>query len=114
MIGPAGFPSQLLFKDDRALKGITTTIASTEEKDDAFSGIRCPRCGWRPTADSRWCCDRGGTPEPFFDACGTVWNTFATGGRCPGCGHQWRWTTCLRCHECSLHEEWYEEKRGRG
>ncbi len=71
-------------------------------------GIRCPLCGWRPGASNRWCCVRSGTPEPPFDACGTVWNTFDTGGKCPGCGHQWIWTTCLRCGGASLHVDWYQ------
>ena len=50
------------------------------------------------------------TPEPPFDFCLTSWNTFATHGRCPGCRHQWIWTSCLRCEEWSLHEDWYERK----
>jgi hypothetical protein len=78
--------------------------------DDGFGRIRCPRCRWHPSASSRWFCQSGGTPEPPFDACGTAWNTFSTGGKCPGCGHQWTWTTCLRCHEVSLHEDWYEHE----
>jgi len=71
--------------------------------------IRCPLCFWQPNASSRWCCSCVGTPEPWFESCGTVWNTFDTRGRCPGCGHQWHWTTCLRCTAPSPHEEWYEE-----
>ena len=77
--------------------------------DDSDQGrIRCPVCAWRPTASSRWTCHVGDTPEPPFDACGTVWNTFETRGRCPGCGHQWFWTTCPRCEEASPHQEWYQ------
>jgi hypothetical protein len=74
--------------------------------------IRCPRCEWEPLSSSRWSCERIGTPEPPFPACGTVWNTFETRGRCPGCGHQWFWTTCHQCHEASPHEEWYAESQG--
>jgi hypothetical protein len=49
------------------------------------------------------------THEGFFDGgCGECWNTFNTRGRCPGCGHQWRWTACLNCSGWSLHEHWYE------
>lgn len=85
----------------------------TEDKDrdgeDRFR-IRCPLCFWQPSASSRWTCQcGGGTPEPPFDACGTVWNTFDTRGRCPGCAHQWIWTTCLHCQVSSRHEEWYDE-----
>ena len=50
-----------------------------------------------------------GTSGYTNDACGTAWNTFATRGRCPGCAHQWRWTSCLRCDQWSPHGDWYEE-----
>jgi hypothetical protein len=59
--------------------------------------IRCPRCCWRPDQSSRWLC-----------SCGTVWNTFLTGGLCPGCAHQWSRTMCLACQRWSLHDDWYE------
>jgi hypothetical protein len=78
------------------------------EDDEAFRRIRCPLCDWQPTASSRWHCDSSETPEPPFPGCGTVWNTFSTRGRCPGCRHQWRWTSCLRCEGWSLHEDWYD------
>ncbi|HKE86642.1 MAG TPA: hypothetical protein VKB50_22960, partial [Vicinamibacterales bacterium] len=80
----------------------------TEDHDEGLSGIRCPRCSWRPSESSRWTCYWGDTPEPHFHSCGTVWNTFATRGRCPGCSHQWVWTSCLRCSQWSLHANWYE------
>lgn len=69
--------------------------------------IRCPLCEWQPAPASTWCCYGEGTPEPPFHWCGTTWNTFETRGRCPGCGHQWKWTSCLRCGGFSLHEDWY-------
>ena len=97
----------LLLKDKRAGNPITINVADLVE-DDEFRRIRCPHCKWHPTASSRWCCYSHGTPEPFFNACGTVWNTFSTRGRCPGCNHQWQWTSCLRCQEWSRHEDWYE------
>ena len=77
------------------------------EVDKSFDGVRCPLCHWRPDANNRWRCECNGTPEPFFHSCGTVWNTFLTGGRCPGCDHQWQWTSCLRCEQASPHQEWY-------
>ena len=95
-----------LLKNDQTTKQITVTIPDIV--DDAFSGIRCPLCSWRPTASSRWYCHAAGTPEPFFEGCGAVWNTFSTGGRCPDCSHQWEWTSCLRCEGWSLHQDWYE------
>jgi len=76
---------------------------------EPFSGIRCPLCAWRPLLSSRWMCDCHGTPEPPFTSCGTQWNTFATRGWCPGCSHRWQWTSCLRCHQPSLHDDWYDD-----
>ena len=73
-----------------------------------FHRIRCPRCRWQPNASSRWYCSDCGFPEYFFGGCGTAWNTFATRGLCPGCGHQWLWTNCLACEGWSLHDDWYE------
>jgi hypothetical protein len=85
------------------------TVPTLDQRPDAADeDIRCPLCGWRPGPASRWCCECVDTPEPFFDACGTVWNTFATRGRCPGCQHQWQWTTCLSCLKSSPHEAWYQ------
>jgi hypothetical protein len=59
--------------------------------------IRCPLCRWQPDAGSLWQC-----------ACGAVWNTFQTRGRCPECAHQWTRTMCLSCHRWSSHDAWYE------
>lgn len=84
----------------------------TEDKKGDREGalrIRCPLCFWQPSASSRWTCHSQGTPEPPFNDCGTVWNTFDTRGKCPGCGHQWLWTTCLQCRVASRHEEWYDK-----
>jgi len=39
--------------------------------------------------------------------CGTRWNTFWTGGVCPGCGYCWEITACLACKRFSLHKDWY-------
>jgi hypothetical protein len=97
-----------LLKDDRA-PGRTVIDLPAPDDLDAFSGIRCPRCGWAPTRESRWSCVWTGGPEPRFESCGTVWNTFSTRGRCPGCTHQWQWTSCLRCEQWSLHADWYDE-----
>ena len=100
-----------LLKRDLTPEQITSN-AIGPDADEAFSRIRCPLCRWQPTASSMWGCESAATPEPFFESCGTVWNTFSTRGRCPGCGHQWRWTSCLRCAGWSLHEDWYEERNG--
>jgi len=104
---------QLFLKEDRTPDQIITTNFDLE-REDAFQGIRCPLCGWRPRKSSRWSCSCIGTPEPYFESCGTVWNTFSTRGRCPGCSHQWQWTTCLQCQQASLHLDWYEEGESSG
>jgi hypothetical protein len=62
--------------------------------------IRCPKCSWMPTAESRWYCSF---------PCLCCWNTFATRGKCPLCGKQWLTTACLSCGEHSDHEAWYEK-----
>ena len=80
------------------------------DDDEAFERIRCPLCRWQPTPSSSWSCYAEGTPEPPFAWCGTQWNTFSTLGRCPGCQHQWLWTSCLRCGGWSLHDDWYERR----
>ena len=94
-------------KDNQTLGPVADTTVEPDQ-GEGFSRIRCPQCDWQPSADSLWCCQSEGTPEPAFEACGTIWNTFATRGRCPGCSHQWLWTTCLSCQQPSLHESWYE------
>jgi hypothetical protein len=85
------------------------STAKSEAQTTNFSRIRCPLCQWQPNALSRWFCADCDYPEYFFAGCGTNWNTFTTQGRCPGCGHQWRWTSCLRCARWSLHQDWYEK-----
>jgi hypothetical protein len=65
------------------------------------SNIRCPECRWRPEKDSRWSCEPG---------CGHCWNTFDTGGVCPGCDKRWHRTACLRCAAWSAHVAWYERQ----
>ena len=75
--------------------------------------IRCPHCRWQPERGSRWLCYPAGAPEFFFGGCGASWNTFDTRGRCPGCSHQWRFTSCLACSKWALHDDWYEPEPGK-
>ena len=88
-----------------------STVDRVSEDEGGTVRIRCPLCSWQPTRSSRWSCSVQNTPEPPFESCGTVWNTFDTRGRCPGCLHQWIWTTCIRCGTASLHEDWYEQEK---
>jgi hypothetical protein len=98
---------ELLKKAD-VQKTPDVVVGFRPDDEDAFERIRCPLCSWQPTPSSTWRCWGEDTPEPPFNWCRTTWNTFTTHGRCPGCQHQWRWTSCLRCHGWSLHDDWYE------
>jgi hypothetical protein len=110
----SGVPTPMQLLQQQSRTGSVTITVPTLDEDNVFSRVRCPLCGWRPSSSSRWCCRPFETPEPFFAGCGTIWNTFSTRGQCPGCNHQWRWTSCLSCHGWSRHEDWYEEETSRG
>ena len=66
------------------------------DDDNCGPHIRCPKCGWHPRKDDRWMC-----------TCGHRWNTFDTGGVCPGCMRQWTETQCPQCGQWSPHSDWY-------
>lgn len=96
------------FQKTRETDEILRKIES--EKDETnFRRIRCPKCKWQPKSSSRWFCADCDFPEYFYGGCWTSWNTFETKGKCPGCGHLWRWTSCLRCGGWAKHVDWYEE-----
>jgi rubrerythrin len=99
-----------LFLKSSAPEEATDINQELENEESEFSRIRCPLCHWQPNGSSVWQCADCGHPENFFGGCGTIWNTFTTHGLCPGCGHQWRWTACLRCYGWSPHEEWYTKE----
>ena len=96
-----------LFQKGVQQKDISEETVQEGDEELRFNRIRCPLCRWQPNSTSRWQCGDCGHPEYFYNSCGMVWNTFTTRGLCPGCRHQWLWTSCLRCGEWSLHEEWY-------
>ena len=73
-------------------------VADTSSKGPRGPRIRCPLCGWQPPKLDLWICK-----------CGHIWNTFDTGGVCPGCLFQWPVTQCLACHQFSPHSDWYED-----
>jgi hypothetical protein len=60
------------------------------------AGLRCPECGWVPFALRAWKCK----------GCGFVWDSFATGGVCPRCGHAHEEAACVRCRRISPYERW--------
>jgi hypothetical protein len=63
---------------------------------------RCPLCGWAPFAIAVWKCK----------VCGQVWDSFATGGTCPRCGHHHEETACLRCRRISPNWQWRAADQG--
>ena len=99
-----------LFQKSLITEDITESLSKTGDEETDYKRIRCPLCKWQPNASCRWYCGDCEYPEFFFDGCGASWNTFETRGLCPGCFHQWRWTSCLSCGEWSLHEDWYEKE----
>ena len=103
-----------LLRESEAADQIIEQVIGSDDAAAGFAAIRCPLCRWQPRASDLWFCDDCDYPEFFYGGCGTEWNTFATGGRCPGCAHQWRWTSCLSCEGWSPHENWYEESEARG
>ena len=87
-------------------------VVENEVRDDvrpADPRIRCPLCKWEPRRSHLWTCWDCPVPEGLAQGCGTSWHTFDTGGKCPRCQHQWRWTICLACHHWSRHADWYSE-----
>ncbi len=67
--------------------------------------IYCPKCRYRPASEDRWLCEPG---------CGTSWNTFWTGGLCPGCAKRWKVTQCPTCDQVSPHRSWYHAPQRSG
>jgi hypothetical protein len=89
--------------------GLITHPRFDVELDENAGRIRCPSCAWTPGRATKWYCGSCPDPEGLLQGCGTAWNTFDTHGLCPGCRHQWRWTSCHACYQWSPHEEWYEQ-----
>jgi hypothetical protein len=62
--------------------------------------IYCPKCHWEPDGKPYW-----------RRNCGTVWDTFSTGARCPGCQKVWGYTICPKkpdgCGSRDPHLGWY-------
>jgi hypothetical protein len=56
----------------------------------------CPACGKSPPLGPAWACGQ----------CGTKFDTFATGGRCPRCGEQYHETACGACGQRSPFGQW--------
>ncbi|MCS6832862.1 MAG: hypothetical protein NZ521_04765 [Flammeovirgaceae bacterium] len=64
---------------------------------NAEEHIECPKCRWQPDGGEYWRCDK----------CHFIWNTFATYGKCPSCGHVHKKTQCPACTVISPHVDWY-------
>lgn len=105
-------PRRLFLKDDRASDAITVNVIAPDAmRHSAGSDARSATGALRSRAAGAVTVPA--LPSAFFEGCGIVWNTFSTHGCCPGCSHQWRWTSCLRCGKSSLHKDWYAERDGR-
>jgi hypothetical protein len=61
-------------------------------------GLRCPSCRTPPLLGAYWSCDQ----------CQQGFDTFATEGVCPRCGHQHGSTICIDCQETSPSSEWLD------
>ncbi len=59
-------------------------------------GFACPSCKTAPLLGAFWRCD----------ACRQGFDTFATGGICPHCGHEHSRTICIDCQQISPMSEW--------
>ena len=57
----------------------------------------CPACGEAPVAGPFWGCE----------TCGTQFDMFAAGAKCPTCGATFPVTQCLLCREAHPLEQWY-------
>jgi hypothetical protein len=99
--------SYALLKKDPISRDLIDSLIKSIEDTPGPRRVRCPLCLWEPAPASRWTCVDTEHPENFRGGCFTTWNTFETGGRCPGCSHQWEWTACLQCTGWSRHEDWY-------
>jgi hypothetical protein len=99
----------VLLKRDPHWRPIVIEDVSNDERPGE-PRIRCPLCAWEPRRFDLWTCWDCPVPEGLARGCGTSWHTFATGGRCPGCTHQWVWTTCLACEGWSRHLDWYADE----
>ena len=101
-------PLQLFVKDDKAPDRITTRYPDwTTTRRSARSAVR-PAVGAPRLEPLVLCLCRHS--EPSFEGCGMVWNTFSTRGCCPGCSHQWRWTSVfdVASGRCT---DWYEREK---
>jgi Zn-dependent protease len=61
-------------------------------------GFACPACGTPPVAGKFWRCGK----------CNTVFDTFETGGTCPGCGNPFPTTECGNCRQRSPISLWHQ------
>jgi WD40 repeat protein len=92
-LGPDGLVSNLEQLDATHVSAPHAVVSAA----NAGARVRCPKCWWQPSPDSRWSC-----------TCGMTWNTFETHGKCPQCDFVWPATSCLKCSEASRHEDWYK------
>jgi Zn-dependent protease len=61
-------------------------------------GCACPACEKSPPRGQFWMCEH----------CQSKFDTFATRGRCPGCGAWFLETTCPHCHATNHIDGWFK------
>jgi Zn-dependent protease len=81
----------------RAMTGLRQSrllgaMAAAPKRD----GFACPRCKAAPPVGDFWRC-----------ACGQMFDTFATRGRCPRCGRTFQVTACNNCSQPGPHTAFY-------
>jgi Zn-dependent protease len=82
-----------VYAGSRALTGLRSArLMGQMAAAPRRAGFACPRCRAAPPVGSFWRC-----------ACGTMFDTFETGGRCPQCARTYQGTACNECGQMSAH-----------
>jgi Zn-dependent protease len=81
----------------RAMTGLRVArLLRTMEAAPKRDGFACPQCKAPPPVGEFWRC-----------ACGQMFDTFATRGRCPRCARAFQFTACNSCNQMSPHPAFY-------
>ncbi len=87
-----------LFAASRSLAGFQQARAMAKRLDSPRRDeASCPACQTAPPIGDFWACDN----------CRAVFDTFAHGGVCPGCGKHFAETSCPACAQTHTMASWY-------